>query len=447
MEPAILAAYDRPVPRYTSYPTAAQFDSSIGPEQHASWLGDLTIGEAALYLHVPFCRQLCWYCACHTMAMRRDGTLDAYAAALEDELTLLARTVPGFMIGSMQWGGGTPTQLGPGRLRAIGRLIDTLFDRRCDAEISMEVDPRHCDEATVQAMADLGVTRVSFGVQDFDAAVQRAINRVQSFETTLATLDRVRRAGMTRINVDLVYGLPSQTLETLSRTLDQALALAPDRFAVFGYAHVPWMKPHQKLIPSETLPDAAARSAMAALVSERLVGGGYLRVGLDHYARPADKLARALVDRRLQRNFQGYVADDPPWVVGIGASAISCLPAGFSQNAADPTEYMAAMGRGGFATVRGIAVDVEDRLRGDIIGQLMCRYTADIGETCRKHGAETAAFLATVAGLAPLVRDGLVSIDGELLAVTELGRPLVRSVCAAFDRYYTGIEGRHARGI
>lgn len=447
MEPAILAAYDRPVPRYTSYPTAAQFDSSIGPEQHAGWLGDLTVGEAALYLHVPFCRQLCWYCACHTMAMRREGTLDAYAAALEDELALLARTVPGFMIGSMQWGGGTPTQLGPSRLRAIGRLIDTLFDRRCGAEISMEVDPRHCDEAIVQAMADLGVTRVSFGVQDFDAAVQRAINRVQSFETTLATLERVRRAGMTKINVDLVYGLPSQTLETLARTLDQALALAPDRFAVFGYAHVPWMKPHQKLIPSETLPDAAARSAMAALVSERLVGGGYLRVGLDHYARPGDKLARAEVDRRLQRNFQGYVADDSPWVVGIGASAISCLPAGFSQNAADPTDYMAAMDRGGFATVRGIAVDVEDRLRGDIISQLMCRYTADIGETCRKHGTETAAFLATVDGLAPLVRDGLVSIDGELLAVTDLGRPLVRSVCAAFDRYYTGIEGRHARGI
>lgn len=447
MEPAILATYDRPVPRYTSYPTAAQFESSIGPEQHAGWLNDLRSGETALYLHVPFCRQLCWYCACHTMAMRREGTLDSYAAALESELALLARVAPDFIVGSVQWGGGTPTQLGASRLRAVGHLIDGLFDRRCDAEISMEVDPRHCDEATVEAMAALGVTRVSFGVQDFDETVQRAINRVQSFETTLATLERVRRAGMNKINVDLVYGLPNQTLETLARTLELALALAPDRFAVFGYAHVPWMKPHQRLIPSETLPDAAARSAMAALVSERLVDSGYLQVGLDHYAKPSDKLAQAVANRRLKRNFQGYVADESPWVVGIGASAISCLPGGFSQNSADPAEYMAAMGRGGFATARGIAVGLEDRLRGDIIGQLMCAYAADVGETCRKHGADAGAFLAEIDDLAPLVRDGLVSIDGERLTVTNRGRPLVRSVCAAFDRYYAGAEGRHARGI
>ncbi|MDP1748703.1 MAG: coproporphyrinogen III oxidase, partial [Reyranella sp.] len=177
------------------------------------------------------------------------------------------------------------------------------------------------------------------------------------------------------------------------------------------------------------------------------VGGGYVRVGLDHYARPGDKLAQAVADQRLQRNFQGYVADDPPWVVGIGASAISCLPDGFSQNVSDPAEYMATMERGSFATVRGIAVGTEDRLRGDIISQLMCQYAADVDATCRKYGAEADAFLAEIGGLGSLVRDGLVSIDGGCLAVTERGRPLVRSVCAAFDRYYTGVEGRHARGI
>jgi len=381
------------------------------------------------------------------MAMRRAGTLDSYAAALEQELTLLARTAPDFMVGSMQWGGGTPTQLGASRLRAIGRHVGRLFDRRCDAEISMEVDPRHCDEATVEAMAELGVTRVSFGVQDFDDAVQRAINRVQTFETTRSTLERVRRAGMGKINIDLVYGLPNQTPGTLARTLDLALTLAPDRFAAFGYAHVPWMKPHQKLIASDTLPNAAVRSTMATLVSERLVDGGYVRVGLDHYARPGDKLAQAVAARNLQRNFQGYVADESPWVVGVGASAISCLPGGFSQNIADPAEYMAAIARNEFATVRGIAVGQDDRLRGDIISQLMCRYSADLGEICGKYGAEAGEFLATIDGLAPLVRDGLVSIDGDRLAVTDRGRPLVRSVCAAFDRYYTGAEGRHARGI
>ena len=447
MEANILAAYDRPVPRYTSYPTAAQFDSSVGPQQHAYWLRALRSGESALYLHVPFCRQLCWYCACHTMAMRREGTLDAYAAALESELLRLAEIAPDLIVGSMQWGGGTPTQLGASRLRAVGHLVDTLFDRRCDAEISMEVDPRYCDDATIAAMAEIGVTRVSFGVQDFDEAVQRAINRAQSFETTLDTLERVRRAGINNINVDLVYGLPGQRLDTIDHTLERALALAPDRFAVFAYAHVPWMKPHQKLIPSDTLPDTAARSAMAALVAERLVGGGYVRVGLDHYARPGDRLAQAVADLSLQRNFQGYVAEDSPWVVGIGASAISCLPGGFSQNVSDPAAYMSMMERGGLGTARGITVGVEDRLRGDIISQLMCRYSADVGATCRKYGTEAASFLARIDGLEPLVRDGLVSIDDGHLAVTERGRPLVRFTCAAFDRFYTGAEGRHSRGI
>jgi oxygen-independent coproporphyrinogen-3 oxidase len=186
---------------------------------------------------------------------------------------------------------------------------------------------------------------------------------------------------------------------------------------------------------------------MATLVSERLVDGGYVRVGLDHYARPDDKLAQAVAARNLQRNFQGYVADESPWVVGVGASAISCLPGGFSQNIADPAEYMAALARNEFATVRGIAVGRDDRLRGDIISQLMCRYSADLGEICGKYGTEAGEFLATIDGLVPLVRDGLVSIDGDRLVVTDRGRPLVRSVCAAFDRYYTGAEGRHARGI
>ena len=447
MEAATIAAYDRPVPRYTSYPTAAQFDSSVGPGEHEAWLGDLRASDAALYLHVPFCRQLCWYCACHTMAMRKDGTLDSYAAALQGELLQLSRVAPDFVVGAVQWGGGTPSQLGAKRLRAVGELVNTLFDRRGDAELSMEIDPRFCDDETVQTMADLGVRRVSFGVQDFDETVQRAINRMQSFDMTASALERVRGAGIKGVNLDLVYGLPGQNLETLARTLDLALALAPDRFAVFAYAHVPWMKPHQKLIPTELLPGAAIRLEMATLVSERLVAGGYVRVGLDHYARPRDKLAQAVAGGVVRRNFQGYVADGSPWVIGVGASAISSLPAGFSQNASDPAGYMAAVERGEFATARGIAVGTEDRLRGDIIGQLMCGYVADIGAACRRHSAEPAGFLAGIDGLDPLVRDGLVRLDGESLVVTERGRPLVRSVCAAFDRYYTGREGRHARGI
>ncbi len=311
----------------------------------------------------------------------------------------------------------------------------------------MEVDPRYCDAEIAEAMAALGVTRASLGVQDFDPSVQQAINRPQSFEVTDAALQRLRGVGIAAFNIDLVYGLPRQTLETLSRTLDQALALAPDRFAVFGYAHVPWMKPHQKLIAAETLPAAPLRAAMAALVAERLVGGGYVQVGLDHYARAADKLARAATGGRLRRNFQGYVADNSAWVAGVGASAISCLPAGYSQNIPDVAQYMAAIAAGRFATARGVAVSADDRLRGDIISHLMCQYEVDIGKACRSRHVDPADFLAAIDGLAPLVHDGLIAIDGWRIAVTDRGRPLVRYVCAAFDRYHSGAEGRHSTGV
>lgn len=447
MHASTVATYDRPVPRYTSYPTAAQFDRSVGAVQHAAWLAALNDEVSALYLHVPFCRQLCWYCACHTVAMRHPETLADYAGALESELERVAQVAPGLLVGAIQWGGGTPGQLGASHLASVGRRISSLFDRLTGTESSMEVDPRYCDDALVETMVGLGINRASLGVQDFDIEVQQAINRVQSFETTGATLERLRRAGIRCCNIDLVYGLPRQTLETLSCTLEQALALAPDRFAIFGYAHVPWMKPRQKLIDLDALPDATARAAMADLVCERLVGAGYVRVGLDHYARPDDSLARAATSGRLRRNFQGYVADDSAWVVGVGASAISCLPNGYTQNAAESAAYVSAIGRGSFATARGVTLDGDDRLCREIIERLMCGYGVDLAETCRRHGVKLGTFLESKWVLSSLMRDGLVSMDGEYLEVTDLGRPLVRSVCAAFDRYYTGVEGRHARGI
>jgi oxygen-independent coproporphyrinogen III oxidase len=439
--------YDRPVPRYTSYPTATQFDASIGPVQHGEWLKEFDGASAALYLHVPFCRQLCWYCACHTMAMRREGTLDAYAESLRQELDLLAATAPDLVIDAIQWGGGTPTQLGTSRLADVGRQIDALFDRRADAEISIEVDPRYCDSEIAEVIAGLGTTRVSLGVQDFDTTVQEAINRPQTFDATATALRCLRAAGITKFNIDLVYGLPRQTLGTLSRTLDQALTLEPNRFAVFGYAHVPWMKPHQRLIDAGSLPDGATRAAMAAMVADRLVAGGYVQVGLDHYAKAGDALARAAANGKLHRNFQGYVTNDSSWVAGVGASAISCLPNGYSQNSSDAARYMAAIAAGGFATARGIAVNAEDRLRGEIIGLLMCCQAVNIAEACSRFGIESDSFIASAEGLAPLLRDGLITMTDGQLAVTDRGRPLVRYICAAFDRHYADIEGKHTHGV
>ena len=323
MDATTIAAYDRSVPRYTSYPTAAQFHGAVGAVQHKAWLGDLGRDGSTIYLHVPFCARLCWYCACHTAAMNRSESLAAYARALAKEIDLVAEATPGMMVGQIQWGGGTPSQLGSANLVAVAKRLAARFDRRSGSETSMEADPRFCDDEFVATMREIGVDRVSFGVQDFDLDVQKAINRLQSIEDTASAIKRIRAAGIARINIDLVYGLPKQTPETLARTLDAALELAPDRFAVFAYAHVPWMKARQRLIEAESLPGAEARAVMADLVAQRLVEGGYKRIGLDHYARPNDALSTAADRGRLRRSFQGYVVVDQPSVVGLGASAIS----------------------------------------------------------------------------------------------------------------------------
>jgi oxygen-independent coproporphyrinogen III oxidase len=447
MDASTVATYDKPVPRYTSYPTAAQFDASVGRIEHADWLSGLSGERAVLYLHVPFCRELCFYCACNTGVVRQAGTLDAYARAMTRELEQVARLVPGLRIESVQWGGGTPPQLGARRLLSVARRIEALLDIRPGREMSMEIDPRFCDDEAVEAMATIGVTRASLGVQDFDIAVQRAINRLQSSESTAIVIDRLRDAGIRQINIDLVYGLPLQTLESLADTLEQAIALDADRFAVFGYAHVPWMKPRQRLIDESMLPRAALRAEMADLVSRRLMAAGYVKLGLDHYARPSDALALAASERRLRRSFQGYVADDSPWVVGIGASAISSLPRGYVQNTAQTAAYMDAVERSGLATARGIAWSAADRLRGAIISELMCHFEVDLEAVCLRHEQDLRLLLSDVVGLPSLVADGLVCLEGSRLVVTDRGRPLVRSVCAVFDQHYTGAEGRHARGI
>ncbi len=445
--PRGLAAYDRPVPRYTSYPTAAQFHGGVAPADHRAWLAGLSDARATVYLHVPFCRRLCWYCACNTSAMSRTQPLDDYAQALVREIDLVAEVVPHLLVGTIQWGGGTPSQLGAERLAQVSRHLAGRFDRASGAETSVEVDPRFCDEAFVAAMVDTGVTRVSVGVQDFDIDVQKAINRLQSVEVTGAAIGRFRDAGVRHVNIDLVYGLPRQTLESLSRTLDVALAIRPERFAVFGYAHVPWMKARQQLIDVSTLPGLPERAAMADLVAERLVAAGYSRVGLDHFALPSDPLASAASRGRLRRSFQGYVVEELPSVIGLGASAISSLPQGFVQNASDTKRYQSAVTAGLLATERGVATHAADRLRAEIIDRLMCNFAADMGEICRRHGVAVAPFLAGIEELPGLIDDGLVSRDGEWLHVTERGRPLVRFVGAAFDQYLATTKGRHSRGI
>ena len=430
------------VPRYTSYPTAPHFDSRIGPAAHRDWLGALDAGtRVSLYLHVPFCARLCWYCGCHTTITRDPERVHRYADLLARELDLVRAALPARLAaGHVHWGGGTPTMLGAGGFTRIAALIRDRFALTADAEIAIEIDPRSLDAETARALAGAGVTRASLGVQDFTARVQQAVNRVQPFEQVARAAACLRAHGIRALNFDLMYGLPHQTADDVARSVDLAVRLAPDRVAVFGYAHVPWLKRHQRLLDEAALPGAAARRVQAKTAAARLIAHGYVAIGLDHFARPGDALARAAAEGRLRRNFQGYTTDDAPALIGLGASAISTLPQGYAQNAGDLRQYRGRIAAGRLATARGVALDDDDRIRRRIIARLMCGFEADLGPADGTLEVDRGT-------LAEMARDGLVVGDGSRLRVTEAGRPYVRTVAACFDRYLSSRAGRHTQAV
>ncbi len=448
---AVLLAckYDRPVPRYTSYPTAPHFTPDVDREVYREWLAALP-GDAvlSLYLHVPFCDTLCWFCGCHTRVVNRYDPIARYSRLLEREIDLVADALPGRLaVAHVHFGGGTPTIL---EADDFGRLMDRLrtrFRLREDAEVAVEIDPRDLPPERIRGLAAAGVTRASLGVQDFDPKVQKAINRVQSYEETRAVVDGLREAGIAGINIDLMYGLPHQTVEGVVETVDRTLTLGPDRVALFGYAHVPWMKRHQRLIDEAHLPGTETRFRQARAAARRLAERGFVAIGLDHFARADDPMAVALAAGRLNRNFQGYTTDDAEVLIGFGASAIGALPQGYAQNAVELGAWRRAIEDGRLATERGVAVSAEDRLRRAIIQRLMCDLAVDLEEIAAAHGRSAADFADEIAALAPFVADGAVVVDGSRIAVTEAGRPLVRTVCAVFDTYLASGAGRHSRAI
>ena len=299
----------------------------------------------------------------------------------------------------------------------------------------------------VDALAAAGLNRASLGVQDFDPRVQQAIRRVQSYERTAEVSEWLRAAGVAGINLDLMYGLPHQTVASVVRSVETALALVPDRIALFGYAHVPWMKKHQALLPEEALPDGPERVRQMTAAAETIVAAGYARVGLDHFAKPEDALARRRADGRLHRNFQGYTTDEASALIGLGTSAIGSLPQGYVQNAPTTVAYRAAVNEGRLPTVRGRALSADDRLRRAVIERLMCDFEADLGEIARAHGGRSEDLADSLDELAPLAEDGLVAREGERIIVPAEARPLTRVVCAAFDRYLAQDAARHARAV
>ena len=449
MDPQLLERYGAPVPRYTSYPTAPHFHPGVTAADYRAWLGEVRDGDSlSLYLHVPFCAEMCWYCGCHTKVVRRYDPIADYLTLLEREIDLVAEAIPARpRISHVHWGGGTPTMLSPGDfLRLTERLRDRFaFDAA--SEMAVEIDPRGLTEDKVAALAAAGVTRASLGVQDFNPDVQAAINRLQPYGMTAEAVNALRAAGIEAINFDLMYGLPRQSLEDVLRTVDQAVALEPDRLAVFGYAHVPWMKRHQQMIDEAELPGPLERLEQAEAAAERLIAQGYRRIGLDHFARPDDSMTRALDAGELRRNFQGYTTDAADHLVGFGASAIGALPQGYLQNAVPFRAYAETIGSGELAVARGLRLDADDRLRRAVIERLMCDFAVDLDNLTMAEVGPQTDFATELEELAPLAEDGLIRLDGRRIAVTKRGQPFVRAVCARFDSYLGASEARHSRAV
>ena len=436
------------VPRYTSYPTAPHFNHGIDDAGYRRLLAAPGSEPVSVYLHVPYCRTLCWYCGCHTRASRTDAPILRYADALRREIASLAEALPGRLpLGHVHWGGGTPSILPPETFRAVMADLDAAFDRRPDAEIAVEIDPRVIDDDRIAVFQDVGVTRVSVGIQSFDPQVQAAINRRQGVDETTRCIDGLRAAGIDGLNLDLVYGLPHQTADNAVATVEASLALAPDRFAVFGYAHLPALKRHQRLIDAVTLPDGPERLAQYRAIAARIEAAGYRPIGLDHFARADDALALAAADGTLRRNFQGYTADPCPTLIGLGASSIGAFSGAYVQNTPDIPAYLEAVEAGRFATARGRILTDEDRIRRTVIDALMCTLSADLANIAARHGIEPQVFLADLDTLKPMAREGIVTLDGWRVTVPEPFRPLIRSVAAAFDAYLTPTEQRHAVAV
>ncbi|MFB9947934.1 oxygen-independent coproporphyrinogen III oxidase [Rhizobium puerariae] len=438
MSEAIIEKYgDARLPRYTSYPTAPNFTTGFDAREYPEWLRAFPEDQpTSLYLHIPFCRSMCWYCGCHTTITERDKPILDYLDVLHREVELLASARDdSFNVGEIHFGGGTPTIIKPGEFVA---LMDALRTRLGFAEkinAAVEIDPRTLTAEMAMALGASGVTRASLGVQSFDPKVQKAINRIQSVETTMATVEHLRHNGIDAINFDLIYGLPHQTVDSCVATVEAAARMRPDRLAVFGYAHIPSFKKHQRLIDEAALPDARERALQAAAIAEALVDAGYVRIGLDHFALPGDDLAQAQAGGWLHRNFQGYTTDACQALIGLGASSIGRLPQGYIQNEVPPGLYATRVSKGELPVAKGYHLTPEDRLRGEIIERLMCDFAVDVAALAVAHGFDAGLLLTGNERIDELERDGLIEREGGCIKVSDEHRFIVRAAASAFDAY------------
>ncbi|MGE5261165.1 MAG: oxygen-independent coproporphyrinogen III oxidase [Actinomycetota bacterium] len=437
------------VPRYTSYPSVPHFRAGFPAATYRDWLGALDPARPiSLYLHVPFCRELCWYCGCNMKLASRYEPVAAYIKTLIKELDLVADALPGRLtVSHLHFGGGTPTALEPGDLARVMEKIRERFDVTADAELAIESDPRTLNEAMIERLGHLGFNRASFGIQEFDPKVQAAINRIQPFEMVARAVECLHGAGIVGINFDLIYGLPHQTTGALTRTIAACLTLKPERIALFGYAHVPWMAKKQRLIDEAALPGPEERTTQAAAAARTIIAAGYQAIGLDHFALPDDALARAARNGTLHRNFQGYTSDQAETLIGLGATSIGRTPRGYIQNIAEPGAWARAVGEDLLPIAKGHALTRDDRLRAHVIERLMCDGAVDLKAAGRLFGAPKDWWADARPKLEEMQGDGLLVLDDAHLLMTEEGGPLVRVAAAAFDLYRRHTETRHSVAI
>jgi oxygen-independent coproporphyrinogen-3 oxidase len=447
IDPLLIRKYDASGPRYTSYPTADRFVEAFGETQLREWLAMRNIGcvsqPLSLYIHLPFCDTVCYYCACNKVVTRDHSRSAKYIKYLEKELALVGPLFEGDRaLGLMHWGGGTPTFLRREEMSALVAAVERTFERKRQVEYSIEIDPRTAEPGRMAFLASLGFNRASIGVQDFDPAVQKAAHRVQSEDTTRRVLDEARAAGFRSVNFDLIYGLPKQTLDSFNRTLDKVLALAPDRIALYSYAHLPKVFKPQRRIVDADLPSPEVKLELMTLAIGRLTRAGYLYIGMDHFARPHDELAVAQQRGQLQRNFQGYSTQTGD-LVALGASAIGQIGPTYYQNLKGIDDYYAALDAGRLPVARGIELTPDDLARRTVIQSLTCNFRVSLESIELAYLVDFRKYFAEeLKDLRRLADDGLVEISPEWIVVTPRGRLLVRAICMLFDRYLRAARER-----
>jgi oxygen-independent coproporphyrinogen-3 oxidase len=437
----LLARYDRPGPRYTSYPTAVEFDESVDENEYADRLrraNEAPEQPLSFYLHLPFCRSRCLYCGCHVLIVKGNEVPSSYLDLLRREIDLLAEHLPQRRrLSQLHLGGGTPTYHRPEDLDGLVRHLFGAFRPEPDAEIAIEVDPRVTSEEHIDVLGEAGFNRISLGVQDFSLDVQKAVARIQSAEQTGQLIQRARAKGFSGINVDLIYGLPNQQSEGFEKTLEEIIGFGVDRVAVYSFAYIPWVKEHQKKLDEGSLPDRESKFALFALAREKLMEAGYEPIGMDHFAKPDDELARARREGRLRRNFQGYTVIPAPDVIGLGISSIGDVRGAYVQNEKDLASYDERIGQGRLAVVRGVRRDRDDEIRRDVIHDLMCNFRIDVRRIERDWGISFADYFETdLQDLAILEQEGLAKTGAETIEATPTGELFVRNLAMCFDRYW-----------